>query len=214
MKVISINVGNPEDFNYDGVEVRTAIYKNSIGRAEVELTSEVLEGDDQADKVHHGGPDKAICVYPHEHYSHWNSILDQTLPLGAFGENFTTEGLLETEVYLGDIFSFGEAVLQVTQPRQPCHKLAKRYNYKSLPLDVMETGYTGFYMRVLKPGKLKVDLPFTRIEMHPKRVSIAECNRILFHDKYDRKGIENILAVDEIAQSLRLSLEKRVNEKE
>jgi MOSC domain-containing protein YiiM len=117
-----------------------------------------LDGDEQADLTVHGGPDKAVYFYPAEHYPLWLHDVPRhakTLVAGAFGENITTKGLFEDSVSIGDVVRIGTAELQVTQPRQPCFKLGLRFNDNSLGRIMMQTGRTGWYMRVLKPGTLQ-----------------------------------------------------------
>ena len=114
-----------------------------------------FRGDEVADTRYHGGVDKAVCVYPAEHYPFWNGVPGMAAAgPGGFGENLTTEGLLEEEVCIGDIHALGEALVQVSQPRQPCWKLARRWRVKDLALQVERTGRTGFYFRVLRHGEV------------------------------------------------------------
>lgn len=131
----------------------TGFFKEPVSSA-VRLGLINLEGDGQADLVHHGGTDKAVLAYSAEHYPGWRqSMNNPSLPFGAFGENFTITGLTEADVCIGDIWQVGdEAVLEVSQPRQPCWKLARRWRIKSLALDVQQTGRTGWYFRVLTEG--------------------------------------------------------------
>ncbi len=133
LEIVSLNVGKPKVMNNNGKEVLSGIYKTPVDKL-LYLSKLNFEGDQQADLVHHGGVDKAICVYPFEHYSYWEKDLNLTLNYGAFGENLTVKGMTEDRVHIGDIFQLGSAIVQVSQPRQPCFKLAKRYNIKDLPL--------------------------------------------------------------------------------
>jgi MOSC domain-containing protein YiiM len=119
------------------------------------LTQLNLAGDFQADQRNHGGPDQALCVYCGVHYAYWSRQLGQELTAGSFGENLTLAGSwTEADVCIGDVFALGEAVVQVTQPRSPCWKIARRWQTPLLSLWMQETGYTGWYMRVLQPGQV------------------------------------------------------------
>ncbi|MCW1886177.1 MOSC domain-containing protein [Luteolibacter flavescens] len=139
-----------------------------------------FRGDEVADTRVHGGVDKAVCVYPSEHYAHWNTIEDlEGLPTGAFGENLTTRGLVEEEVCIGDTFAIGTAIVQVSQPRQPCWKLARRWHVKDLAVQVERNGRTGFYFRVLRHGEVAAGDAFQLQERPHPEWTLARCNRIM-----------------------------------
>jgi MOSC domain-containing protein YiiM len=163
----------------------TGFYKQRQS-AESWLGYEGLRGDEQADRRVHGGVDKAVCVYPGEHYPDWRAALRlPDLPLGAFGENFTTLGLLESTVCIGDVFSLGEARVQVSQPRQPCWKLARRWRIKDLTLQVERTGRTGFYFRVLHHGAFRAGDRLALLERPCPEWTIQRCNEVIHHEKDD-----------------------------
>ncbi len=170
-----------------------------------------LEGDAQADLKNHGGPEKAVCVYPLEHYPHWITRLGQELRPGAFGENFSTEGLLEQEVCIGDVYRVGSTVVQVSQPRQPCFKLAARHGVKELALWVQEAGLTGFYFRCLEPGEVRAGEEIELVERSERGVSLCEANRVMHRDKQDVEGIKRLLAIVELSTSWRRTLTKRLS---
>jgi MOSC domain-containing protein YiiM len=164
---------------------RTGFYKLSQTQP-CWLGYEGFRGDEQADRQHHGGVDKAVCVYPFEHYAHWRESLGMPdLPLGAFGENLTLSGLVEDSVFIGDVFSLGEAIVQVSQPRQPCWKLSRRWRIKDLSARVEQTGRTGYYFRVLRHGWVGMDSPVQRLETGLSTWSITQCNHIMHHAKGD-----------------------------
>lgn len=145
-----------------------------------------LRGDEQADRVHHGGVDKAVCVYPVEHYPQWRTELGlPQMERGAFGENFTTAGLTETGVSIGDIFEIGDAQVQISQPRQPCWKLARRWRIKNLTALVEQTGRTGFYFRVLRHGWIEPGQALKLVERPFPQFTVAHANRIMHHGKTD-----------------------------
>ena len=154
MKLISVNVGLPREFSWRGKITRSSIWKNPVeGRVRVSKLN--LEGDRQSDLSVHGGVDKAIYVYPREHYPYWESELpDVDLSWGSFGENFTTEGLTEEQVRIGDRFSAGSAEFIVTQPRMPCFKLGVRMNRQDIIKRFLRSKRTGFYLAVLREGEV------------------------------------------------------------
>jgi MOSC domain-containing protein YiiM len=209
VEIISVNIGKPNLIVYQGKELVTGIYK-SPASSPLYVTATNLEGDGQADLEFHGGADKALCVYCEEHYVHWEQVMDRKLDYGAFGENLTVRGLLETEVCIGDTFQLGEAIVQVTQPRQPCHKLAKKHDITDLPLQVQLTGYSGYYFRVLQEGKLPENPSIQLIAKHPNGVTVAYGNEIQFKDKTNTEGVKRILAVQALSASWREHFEKRL----
>jgi len=150
------------------------------------LGYEGFRGDEQADRRYHGGSEKAVCVYPVEHYPYWQDRLEiPELGHGGFGENLTVEGLPEDQVCIGDRFSLGDAVVQVSQPRQPCWKLARRWQVKDFALQVERTGFTGYYFRVLHHGMVRPDEQLALLERPFPEWTIAECNRIMHQSKAD-----------------------------
>lgn len=211
MEIKSVNVGLPQSMIYQGRELVTGIHKSPVSSS-LFLSKTQLEGDGQADLVYHGGEDKAVCVYASEHYPHWEKQLNKQLGFGAFGENLTVSGMLEDEVCIGDVYAIGEAVVQVSQPRQPCYKLAKRHDVADLAVQVQDTGYTGFYFRVLQEGVIPVHPHVERIQKHELGVTLAEANRVKYQDKSDVSAIKRILAVDALSASWRESFEKRLGE--
>ncbi|MEF2967661.1 MOSC domain-containing protein [Paenibacillus sp. M1] len=208
IKLLSVNIGQPKRLVYEGKEVITAIQKYPV-QHELRLTPLNLEGDVQANRLRHGGPNKALSMHSAEHYRYFAKVLNQDLNYGDFGENMTVEGMTENEVCLGDIFSWGETLIQVTQPRPPCHKLAKRFASPGLPLWFQETGYTGFYLRVLRAGTVSVAQPFALKERHPAGITLESVNRVLYHDRMNMELISSILAVEELSASCRITLEER-----
>lgn len=155
MKVLSVNVGLPRLVEYRGEPVATGIYKDSVGDARIAVNEFNLAGDAQADLRVHGGYSKAVYVYPSEHYEFWhNEFPEMDLPFGVFGENLTTEGLLETNVNVGDRLQIGTAEFVVTQPRQPCFKLGIRFNRGDIIKRFAKSGRSGFYLAIEKTGEL------------------------------------------------------------
>ncbi|WP_154319017.1 MOSC domain-containing protein [Metabacillus idriensis] len=194
---------------YNGREIETGIYKEPVEHP-LFLSKTNLEGDGQADLVHHGGEDKAVCVYSFDHYSYWEDALGVQLEPGAFGENLTIRGLTEENVFLGDVFQFGEAIVEVSQPRQPCFKLAMKHQVKDLPVQIQNTKFTGFYFRVLKEGRVSKKDGLELIESQANGVSITAANQIKYHDQQNTEAIKRILEVKALSDSWRSSFEKRL----
>jgi MOSC domain-containing protein YiiM len=213
MEIVSINIGKPISVEYKGSEIKTGIYKFQIQRP-VYLSKLNFDGDGQADLIHHGGVEKAVCVYSYEHYPYFEKRLNSKLSHGAFGENLTVSGMLEKDICIGDVFRIGEAVLQVSQPRQPCFKLAKRYNLKELPLIFQETGYTGFYFRVLNEGWVSPDSVINLIIKDHNAVTVEFANQIMHYDKKNLDAINKILKVSALSRNWRSTFNKRLNGEE
>ncbi|MDF0653192.1 MAG: MOSC domain-containing protein [Nitrospira sp.] len=169
-----------------------------------------LEGDGQADLENHGGPDKAVNVYPIEHYPYWEqAVILPELPLGAFGENFTTQGLVESHLCIGDVFAVGEALVQVSQPRQPCWKLARRWRVNDLALRVQETGRTGWYFRVLKEGRVQAGNRLVLLERHHPNWTVSAANEVMHHRIDDRKAAQELAACAYLSTRWREKLKRR-----
>lgn len=209
MNIISLNIGKPKKVVFNGNEVETGFYKGPV-QNELFLTKLNFEGDGQADLVNHGGLDKAVCVYPYEHYSYWEKELNRTLPNAAFGENLTVMGMLESNVHIGDIFKIGDAIVQLSQPRQPCYKIAGRHDVKDLMMHVQKTGFTGYYFRVLEEGKVSPDSSIVRLSIHPARVTVAESNEVMYEDINNQDAMQKLLAIVELSESWRGRFEKRL----
>lgn len=203
-QMISLNVGKPILVEYKGKTLETGIYKQSI-QGSVYLGKEQIDGDGQADLVHHGGPDKAVCVYPFEHYPYWETQLGKSLDVAAFGENLTVTGMLESEVCIGDVFQVGEAVLQVSQPRYPCFKLSQKHGATDLPAQVLKTGFSGFYFRVLQAGYLSSTSTIHKLESHPARVKVVEILELLAGGRKDgdQETLQRMVELDALAAVIR-----------
>jgi MOSC domain-containing protein YiiM len=205
----SLQVGRPKPLAYRDGQILTAFARRATS-GPVALGAEGLAGDEVADKVNHGGPDKAVCAYPAEHYPYWAERLDRELPEAAFGENFTTEGLLEHQLRIGDAFRVGGALVQVSQPRSPCYKIAARHGIKQLTAWVQQTGRTGYYFRVLEPGHVEAGAELELVDRPPHGVTVADVNRVAYEDKHDEAGIRHVLAATELTDSWRVWLWERL----
>jgi MOSC domain-containing protein YiiM len=185
LKILSLNVGQPRDVTWNGKTVSTAIFKQpAAGRLRFARLG--LEGDRQANLSVHGGPDKAIYVYPSEHYSFWQDELSlPELPWGAFGENVTASGLLETEVRIGDRYRAGDAELLVVQPRMPCSKLNLRHRRDDLVARFLAVGRPGFYCAVVREGSAAAGDAIERLASDPRSLTVAEVFRAAAADDPD-----------------------------
>jgi len=154
VKLLSINVGLPREVEWRGKVVRTSIFKAPVS-GRVRASPLNVQGDRQSDLSVHGGADKAVYAYPSEHYAFWrNELPGMDFPWGAFGENLTTQGLLEDKVHIGDRFRAGSAEFIVTQPRMPCFKLAIRFNRPDIVKRFLRSGRAGFYLAVVQEGDI------------------------------------------------------------
>lgn len=145
-----------------------------------------FRGDEQADRKHHGGLEKAVCVYFSGHYPYWRETLGMPdFPYGSFGENVTLDGISEPDACIGDRFSLGEAEVQISQPRQPCWKLARRWRVKNLAVQVEQTGFTGYYFRVLRHGYVRAGGRLDLLERPFPEWTVERCNEIMHHSKDD-----------------------------
>jgi MOSC domain-containing protein YiiM len=183
MKLISVNVGLPREVTWKGKTVSTGIFKQPISDR-VMVRSLNLDGDGQADLTVHGGSDKAVYVYPFEHYDYWRGELPQTeLPLGIFGENFTTTGLTEADVNIGDRFGIGTVKLMVTQPRMPCYKLGIRFGRPDMVKRFLASRRTGFYFRVLQEGEVGVGDTLELVSRDDNNITVADITQLYTHEQ-------------------------------
>ncbi|MGE5717680.1 MAG: MOSC domain-containing protein [Acidobacteriota bacterium] len=174
MRLLSVNVGLPKTVTLLRRTVHTAFFKEPVSGA-IPLSRLGLRGDGQADPRYHGGPDKAVYLYPFEHYAYWSAVLGRTdLTAGAFGENFTTEGLLESEVRIGDVLAVGSAKVRVTKPRTPCAKLGLRMGSMPFVRVFAAAGRPGFYLSVVEEGSVETGDAITRIATDPQSPTVAE----------------------------------------
>jgi MOSC domain-containing protein YiiM len=189
-KIISVNVGLPREVLWHGHTVTTGIFKEPVERR-VFLGKLDLDGDRQADLTVHGGEYKAVYCYPVEHYAYWKKELPgYELTEGNFGENFTTEGLLEDAVHLGDQFSIGSAEVVVTQPRLPCYKLGIRFQSDAMVKRFLASKCSGFYFAVMREGEVGAGDEIKEVSHGPNHVSISEINRLYLATNYTDADIE------------------------
>lgn len=210
-EVISIHVGMPQDMP-GGKPWNSGFLKAPV-TAPLWLGKTNLDGDAQADLIHHGGPDKAVCVYATAHYPYWRQQLQiPELQPGDFAENFTLGELTEADVCIGDVWSIGEARVQISQARRPCWKLARRWDIKDLALQVQQTGLTGWYLRVLVQGNVQAGQRMELIERSWPQWTITAANQLMHHDKDNREQAAALAAVPELSESWKTTLTKRVQQ--
>lgn len=195
---------------YQGKDVQSGIWKHPVFTP-VWLSSLRFAGDEQVDKRFHGGKDKAVCVYPVEHYANWQDRLGKSLNPGAFGENLTTLGLLENEVCIGDIYSIGGARVQVTQARQPCFKLAMKHGVREFPSWVEQSRKTGFYFRVLKEGYIAPADSVLLVHRTPQNHTVADAFKVMTDGRADSENIRALLENDGLSDDWKTTLQKRLD---
>lgn len=193
----------------------TGFFKEPV-QGPVQLRTTNLEGDGQADLIHHGGPYKAVLAYSAEHYAEWRLMMNNpSLPFGAFGENFTVEGLSEAEVCIGVTWQVGDEVLvQVSQPRQPSWKLARRWRIKSLALQVQQTGRTGWYFRVLEEGVVAAGMSMVLKERPNPEWTVGRANRVMHTDKTNIAEALELAAIPLLSENWRTTLIRRADKQE
>jgi MOSC domain-containing protein YiiM len=210
MKLVSVNVGLPRLLAWGGATFKTGIFKNPVD-SRIMLRTTDLDGDRQADLSVHGGPNKAAYGYPSEHYAAWNVDLpDPARTWGAFGENFTTEGLLETTVFIGDRYRVGSAVVRVTTPRLPCFKLAAKFQRDDMIERFVHSGRSGFYFSVIEEGEVGAGDEFELLGREELTLTIAEISELYTAKSPDRETLQRSLHVKLLPESWRMRFRARL----
>jgi MOSC domain-containing protein YiiM len=203
MNIISLNVGRPRLVLRNGEPVSTGIFKEAIA-GRVMMRTLNLDGDRQADLSVHGGPHKAVYVYPAEHYDFWKrEFPEMDLPWGMFGENFTTTGLLETETNIGDTFRIGAAEVMVTQPRMPCYKLGIRFGRTDIIKRFLQSERTGFYLAVLKEGEVETGDQFELLVRNTHDLKVSDVTRLYTVEKSNAALLRRAIEVEALPESWR-----------
>ena len=203
MKLISINVGLPRTVIWKGQPVTTGIFKEPVA-GPVMLRRLNLDGDRQADLSVHGGANKAAYIYPAEHYSYWQQELpDTNLPWGMFGENLTTQGLLEQAVHIGDRLRIGSAEVIVTEPRMPCFKLALKFERDDIIKRFLRSGRSGFYVAVLQEGEVTGGDSIEFIQRDPHQVKVADIVRLYVSEKNNLELLHRAIQVEALSEGWR-----------
>jgi MOSC domain-containing protein YiiM len=206
MKLVSLNISPGTKVEYNGRTVGTGIFKEPVNGA-VPANRLTLEGDRQVDLRFHGGEHKAIYAYPFEHFAWWAEQLERTdLTPGQFGENFTTEGLLETNVHIGDQFRIGTVLVEVTQPRVPCFKLGMKMGDAQFVKRFLHSERSGFYLRVLEEGEVRTGDSIERVQSHPEAISVQYIHHLYFQDSLNKTEIKRALSVEALSKEWRKQL--------
>ena len=209
MKVVSVNVGMPRETVWKDMVVRTGIFKEPVD-GPVVINKLNLEGDGQADLTVHGGEEKAVYAYPHEHYNYWHQELPAlSFSFGMFGENLTTEGLLENSLCIGDRLRAGSAVLMVTQPRMPCYKLALRFGQDDMIKRFLASGRSGFYLSVIEPGEVRAGSSIEVLSRDRHRVTIADISALFLNETHEPDLLERATNVSALPQNWKVQLRLR-----
>jgi MOSC domain-containing protein YiiM len=212
VKLISLNVARPRLAVYKGMTLNTGIFKKPVSGS-VMLRTLNLDGDRQADLSVHGGPYKSVYAYPSEHYEYWRGELPGIdLPWGAFGENFTTQGLAEVDVQIGDVLKVGSAVVMVRQPRIPCYKLAAKFQSDDIIERFLASGRSGFYFSVEQEGEVGQGDSIEFVARNQDGISIVEMNQLFVRDKYDRALLQKAIATAALPESWREYFLPRLND--
>jgi MOSC domain-containing protein YiiM len=203
MKLLSVNVGGPREIEWRGKLVTTSIFK-SPKHGPVHVSKLNLEGDKQSDLSVHGGVDKAVYAYPAEHYPFWRRELpDLDLAWGAFGENLTIEGLLETAIHIGDKLRIGSAKFMVTQPRLPCFKLGIRLGRPDMIDRFLRSERSGFYLAVLEEGEVAAGDDIQLLGQDPQNVTVTDVVSLYGRNRKNRDLLRKVSELSKLPSSLR-----------
>jgi MOSC domain-containing protein YiiM len=210
MKLISVNVGLPREITVGGNIVRTSIWKNPVQGC-IHVSRLNLDGDQQSDLSVHGGVDKAVYLYPSEHYSYWRTQLpDVEVPWGAFGENFTSEGILEDQIRIGDRVQVGSAEFMVTQPRLPCFKLGIRFNRRDMVKRFLASKRTGLYLAVIREGEVENGDAIEYTEKQETGVTITDIVNLYSVDSQNQELLRRATEAPALPQSWKDYFRKRL----
>src|ERR1700756_2897715 len=206
-RLLSVNVGLPRDVEWQGKTVHTAVWKTPVqGRRMTRRLN--IDGDGQGDLAGHGGEHRAVFVYQTDSYRYWQNQLGRNdFTYGQFGENFTIDGLADTEVCIGDHYRIGDALFEVTQPRVTCYRVGIRMNEPRMAALLVSHGGPGFYFRVLEEGEVGAGDEIVKVKAGPERVTVAEINALLYLPGHPASGLERALRIPALSAGWRTSLE-------
>ena len=214
MQIISTNIGETVTIEWRGQKVQTGIYKDGVD-SPIFLGPEDVVNDHVLDRRFHGGSDKACYLYSADHYEFWkNKFPNQDWQWGMFGENLTINGLNESEIRIGDIYKIGEAIVQVSQPRQPCFKLGVRFGDQSVVDLFWNLPFPGIYVRVLQSGNVNTGDELTLIESNPESLSVSRVFSIFRSDRANMDLLQKAIDEPFLADSCRKDIQKILNLKE
>jgi MOSC domain-containing protein YiiM len=209
-KIRGLYRGKPQKLiDFYGNEYISGIEKERVNS--ITVCHHKIDGDDVANHNFHGGKERVICVYSYKHYLYWQNEYNRTLPECAFGENMTLEQMTEEEVYVGDIFQIGEVIVQVSQGRFPCMTIERRTGFKHLLKRVIDTGYTGYFFRILQEGTINVGDTVQLIERKQNMLSIMDLHHLYYHGKGDHEKIQAAIQMEDLADFWKMKLAKSLN---
>ncbi|MBS2968518.1 MOSC domain-containing protein [Metabacillus sp. KIGAM252] len=205
MKIEYLSKGMPKQMkDHKGKHFQSGINKETVN--ELEVSAGTVAGDDVANHDYHGGPDRVLCVYPFEHYQRWQSEFGKPLKQSAFGENLTVTGMQENEICIGDQIQIGSVLAEVSQGRYPCATINRHTGIDQLLAKIINTGYTGYFFRILKPGTIrKTD----KIELVNRvtSITVADIHHTFFHNRKDTDAIQSILQIQTLADDWKKKFE-------
>lgn len=214
MKVVATNIGKAVEIEWNGKKEMTGMYKYPVDEP-ILLGLEDVEKDDVMDRKYHGGLEKACYLYSADHYSYWQKKYPATeMGWGFFGENITVEGLNESAIRIGDNYRIGEALVQVTQPRQPCYKLGIRAGAPEIVRDFWNSPFPGVYLRVLEPGSVRTGDTMQLVEQGTEALSLADVFALFTSERNNIPKLRQAIAIPEMAASCRKDLTKRLRHAE
>ena len=210
-KLVSLNISLPEKVNLNGgsKKLLTAFFKKPV-EGKIFLDELGFRGDGVGNTSIHGGKDLAVCSYFVDHFPYWQTELEREMKPGAFGENLSLSGINEKQINIGDVFRIGEAEIEVSQPRQPCHKLNKVFALQEMACKVQKTGYTGCYFRVKKKGWVESNSVFERIKEGLGIISIEMVNVLMFKEKKNQDLLKNVVSLQSLSVEWREKFKKRL----
>jgi len=211
MQIISVNTGEPTTLIWKGRKVVSGIFKHPV-EGPLFLGENGVKGDHVMDSRHHGGKDKACYLYSADHYPYWKGFYpDAGWEWGMFGENLTVENLDESQILIGDIFKIGGAIVQVTQPRQPCYKLGIRIGSPDVVNHFAHSDFPGAYIRILEEGYVKKEDDLMKVETFAESPSLKTVFNMLYFDAFDREDVRKAADHVYLAASCRKDLVKKWN---
>jgi len=210
MKILSINVSEPQKVIFNGKELITSIYKKPVSNL-VHVSSQGIDGDRQADLTVHGGYDKAVYAYSHAHYKTWATEMKKEFnEYGLVGENLTIDDFNESEINIGDQFKINECILQVSQPRIPCYKIGIKMNSRDFPKMFSQSGLLGSYLRVIKDGDITAGDEIQKIHDEENSMSLKDIANILFVDIKNIELMKKALNIDTLTEEIKEKFRERL----
>ncbi|MGE0567988.1 MAG: MOSC domain-containing protein [Bacteroidia bacterium] len=210
MKIVSLNIGKPEPIKVSDRIIYTGIFKKPINEP-IYLGKQDVLNDHVIDRQHHGGFDKACYIFGYNHYPYWQNLYPQLdFDYGMFGENITLDNLDENTIQIGDVFKLGEAIIQVTEPRQPCFKLGYKFQNQAIVKQFSQYYSSGIYVRILKEGCVNINDAMVLMETHDESITVAKIYELLFSKTPDKIQLEMALKIPSISQNLKANILKKL----